>query len=88
MFKEPMGGEENKDNPFGPRWIGLQVPEDENGSKYGIHGTNEPDSIGKYASGGCIRMDNNEVKELYDLVEVNTPVIIYKEIFTNNKGNL
>ncbi len=80
-FKDPMGGDKNKDNPFGPRWMGLKVPEHKNGLKYGIHGTNEPESIGKYASGGCIRMNNDEVKEIYEKVEINTPVIIYKEIF-------
>ncbi len=72
---------------LGERWMGLAVPfEQDNraekdarapvGSKYGIHGTNEPESIGKYASGGCIRMDNRQVAELFKLVEINTPVEI------------
>ncbi|KAF1084054.1 putative L,D-transpeptidase YkuD [Sporotomaculum syntrophicum] len=72
---------------LGVRWLGLAVPfEKDNraekdarapvGRKYGIHGTNEPDSIGKYASGGCIRMDNRQIAELFKLVEVNTPVEI------------
>ena len=37
-------------NPVGSRWMGLSV------KGYGIHGTNEPNSIGKAASHGCIRM--------------------------------
>jgi lipoprotein-anchoring transpeptidase ErfK/SrfK len=50
-------------NPLGTRWIGLSK------SGYGIHGTNEPDSIGKAASHGCIRMRNEDVEELFALVE-------------------
>lgn len=72
---------------LGERWMGLAVPfEKDNraekdarapvGRKYGIHGTNEPDSIGKYVSGGCIRMDNGQIAELFPLVKLNTPVEI------------
>jgi len=50
-------------NPLGTRWIGLSK------SGYGIHGTNEPDSIGKAVSHGCIRMRNQDVEELFALVE-------------------
>ncbi|MBV9037909.1 MAG: L,D-transpeptidase [Acidobacteriaceae bacterium] len=50
-------------NPLGTRWIGLSK------SGYGIHGTNEPDSIGKAVSHGCIRMRNRDVEELFALVE-------------------
>lgn len=53
-----------KDNPLGPRWIGLDV------KGYGIHGTNEPYSIGHSASHGCIRMRNQDVQELFELVRV------------------
>lgn len=49
-------------NPLGTRWIGLSK------SGYGIHGTNEPDSIGKAISHGCIRMRNKDVEELFALV--------------------
>jgi lipoprotein-anchoring transpeptidase ErfK/SrfK len=41
-----------------------------------IHGTHEEGLIGQPASHGCIRMYNRDVIELYDLVEVGTPVII------------
>lgn len=49
-------------NPLGDRWIGL----DRKG--YGIHGTNQPNSIGKAASHGCIRMRKADVEELFELV--------------------
>jgi hypothetical protein len=57
---------------FGTRWIGLSVP----WGTYGIHGTNRPHSIGRNVSHGCIRMLNRDVEELYELVEVGSPVTI------------
>ena len=61
-------------NPLGYRWMQIQ-------GNYGIHGTNKPDSIGYYVSNGCIRMNEKDVEELYDAVEVNTPVeITYNRI--------
>jgi lipoprotein-anchoring transpeptidase ErfK/SrfK len=51
-----------KDNPLGPRWIGL------NKKGYGIHGTNVPGSIGKAASHGCIRLRNRDIERLFELV--------------------
>jgi len=78
---------EHPDDIYGPRWLGLAVSDakdkrandDERapiGHKYGIHGTNEPDSIGTQASGGCIRLNNNDILELYSLVPVGTKVLI------------
>ncbi|MBC2581064.1 L,D-transpeptidase family protein [Clostridium sp. DJ247] len=58
---------------FGTRWIGLNVP----WGKYGIHGTNKPNSIGDAASHGCIRMLNKDVEDLYKKVNHGTIVIIY-----------
>ncbi|MHB1404384.1 MAG: L,D-transpeptidase [Desulfitobacteriaceae bacterium] len=55
---------------FGSRWLGLSKP------GYGIHGTNDPSSIGKAVSKGCIRMYNYHAEELFRNVEVGTPVII------------
>lgn len=57
---------------FGARWLGLNVT----WGKYGIHGTNDEGRIGYAVSHGCIRMRNKDVKELYNMVEVGTPVII------------
>ena len=56
--------------PFGARWMGL------NKKGYGIHGTNNPSSIGKFVSHGCIRMYNKDVIELFNIVPVGTLVKI------------
>ena len=58
------------DNPIGPRWIGL----DQKG--YGIHGTNQPRSVGRAASHGCIRLRNRDVVKLFELVRVGDTVDI------------
>ncbi|MCH5583841.1 L,D-transpeptidase family protein [Shimazuella sp. AN120528] len=63
-------------NPLGPRWLGLQVGGD-NGRTYGIHGTNQPSSIGTHASHGCVRMYSNQVIELYNTVGTGTLVWIH-----------
>lgn len=60
----------NPGGPFGARWLGLSK------RGYGIHGTNNPSSIGKEISNGCIRTYNQNIIELYDLVPVGTPVTI------------
>jgi lipoprotein-anchoring transpeptidase ErfK/SrfK len=62
-----------KDNPVGTRWIGL----DKKG--YGIHGTNEPWSIGKAASHGCIRLRNRDVEQLFTMLRVGDTVEIRGE---------
>jgi lipoprotein-anchoring transpeptidase ErfK/SrfK len=55
-------------NPVGSRWMGLSI------AGYGIHGTNEPNSIGKAASHGCIRMAKADLEELYPQVAVGDTV--------------
>lgn len=60
-------------NPVGTRWMGLS----EKG--YGIHGTNVPNSIGKAASHGCIRMGKKDLEELFTLVKVGDRVEIRGE---------
>ncbi|WP_304362821.1 L,D-transpeptidase family protein [Bacillus toyonensis] len=62
-------------NPLGTRWLGLNA-RGTWGTTYAIHGNNNPSSIGKHVSHGCIRMFNNEVEELYDRITLNTPVVI------------
>ncbi|MBP2001223.1 lipoprotein-anchoring transpeptidase ErfK/SrfK [Paenibacillus shirakamiensis] len=62
--------EENPGGPFGVLWMGLSRPH------YGIHGTNDPASIGHYVSHGCIRMYNEDVLTLSPLVPVGTQVTI------------
>lgn len=66
----------NWGSSFGPRWLGLDIP----WGIYGIHGTNKPNSIGQHLSHGCIRMNNHDVKELYDLVPIGTKVTIYGHV--------
>ena len=56
--------------PFGARWLGLSK------RGYGIHGTNNPSSIGNAVSNGCVRMHNKDVIELANLVPIGTTVKI------------
>jgi lipoprotein-anchoring transpeptidase ErfK/SrfK len=57
-------------NPLGTRWMGLNAP------GVGIHGTDEPASIGYSASHGCIRMQVPDAEWLFDRVDVGTTVYI------------
>lgn len=57
--------------PFGVLWMGLSKPH------YGIHGTNNPASIGKNRSNGCVRMFNHDVLELSSRVPIGTRVYIH-----------
>ena len=57
-------------NPLGTRWMGISSP------GIGIHGTDEPASIGYSASHGCIRMQVSQAEWLFDHVAVGTPVYI------------
>lgn len=61
------------DNPLGTHWIGIDR------KSIGIHGTNQPDSIGRRASHGCIRMKNEDVAELFARVRVGDAVEILAE---------
>ena len=58
--------------PFGGYWLGLNAPWD----TFGIHGTSNPGSIGTMASNGCIRLYNHNIKELFDMIDYDTSVII------------
>ncbi len=75
LRKNIPGGD--KRNPFGTRWMGISVP-NTGGYKYGIHGTNNPYSIGNSVSSGCIRMRNKDVEWLYRHIPTGTKVIIKK----------
>ena len=68
-------------NPLGYRWMQIQ-------GNYGIHGTNRPGSIGHYVSNGCIRMLEKNVEELFDKVNVGTPVeITYNRVVVEKTGD-
>jgi len=62
------GGAPN--NPMGDAALTLL------GGEYAIHGTNHPELIGGFLSHGCIRMYNSDIRALYRLVAVGTPVIV------------
>ncbi|CEG27289.1 L,D-transpeptidase family protein [Bacillus sp. B-jedd] len=61
----------NPGGPFGVMWLSLSK------AGYGIHGTNNPSSIGKSVSHGCIRMHNRDVLELASMVPNGTRVRIH-----------
>lgn len=67
--------------PFGTvqrRYLGtLGTRRLELGDGYGIHGTDEPSSIGRSVSHGCVRMHNEDIERLYPMVAIGTPVYIY-----------
>ncbi len=47
------------------------------GDGYALHGTNRPETVGSSVSHGCVRLRNDDIEKLYDMVEVGTPVDIY-----------
>lgn len=61
---------DSPENVLGTRWIGIDKP------GYGIHGTTEPDKLGQQVTAGCVRMKNEDVEELYDIVPSGTEITI------------
>jgi len=59
------------ENPLGTRWIAL-----EGSNGLGIHGTWEPGSLGSMASDGCLRLQNEKVEELFEVIPVGSEVIV------------
>jgi len=80
-YYPPRGGQviaaDDPNNPLGERWLGLEgISGEAKGQlRYGIHGTVEPESIGKNVSLGCIRLHNKDVEMLFDLLVVNDSVV-------------
>ena len=62
------------DNPLGNRWMGLG--DGEGATPYGIHPTSEAESIGQNVSEGCVRMRPEDAVELFEMIEIGTPVRI------------
>lgn len=60
------------ENPLGTRWIGWY--RDGNKTGYGFHGTRHPESIGQAASDGCVRMRNEEVEELFEILPIGAAI--------------
>lgn len=73
LFTDDNGVTSKKKGQFGPRFIRIKIPTT---SQIGIHGTCAPWSIGHRSSHGCIRITNEQILELVELVEPGMPVII------------
>jgi lipoprotein-anchoring transpeptidase ErfK/SrfK len=71
---EPLVVPPGPNNPMGTRALYLDAP-----GLIRIHGTNDPPSIGHYASHGCIRLHIPDIEALYPLVPVGSKVLIYGE---------
>jgi hypothetical protein len=65
-------------NPLGARWLGTTARGRATGRVIGIHGTNQPSSIGQRISGGCLRTYNPNAIELYNNIPVGTPVWVHE----------
>ncbi len=76
LYETPVGDfiivnrQPNPGGPFGALWLSLSK------LSYGIHGTNDPSSIGNAVSKGCVRMNNQDVLELASIVPNGTLVLI------------
>jgi LysM repeat protein len=62
----------DKENILGTHWLGLDI------RGYGIHGTWDPNAIGKQATAGCVRLLNDHVEELYVILPTGTQVTIHE----------
>ena len=84
-YYPPHGGKvlaaDDPKNPLGGYWMAMEGIEGAavGQERYGIHGTIEPDSIGKNASLGCIRMRNEDVALVYELLVVHDSVVTVKD---------
>jgi lipoprotein-anchoring transpeptidase ErfK/SrfK len=84
-YYPPRGGEMiasgDPKNPLGDYWMALEGVEGAavGQERYGIHGTNEPDSIGKSVSMGCIRLRNEDAAQVYEMLVVRDSVVTVKE---------
>jgi hypothetical protein len=66
------------ENPLGTRWIGFYQ---NRLGEFGIHGTDMPQSVGRYSSHGCVRMKVSDAEVLFDLVDMGTPVdVVYEPV--------
>jgi len=76
-WKDPRSGKSyppnDPENELGTRWMAFE-------GSLGIHGTIKPETIGAYASNGCVGLTMPEVEELFDLVRLGTPVKIIGKI--------
>lgn len=74
-----------EDNPLGTRWMGFYQNA---GGEYGMHGTDNPTSVGKFSSHGCVRLKVPDAEALFELVSVGTPVeVTYQPVLIRRHGN-
>lgn len=91
-WRNPSTGrtiEPGKNNPLGTRWLGFF--QNSQGQEFGIHGSSKVNSIGRFASHGCVRMHIKDSEELFDLVQIGTPVdVTYQRsvLKLNSSGDL
>jgi protein MpaA len=62
--------------PLGTRWMPIDRRNRRTGRQYGIHGTDDPGSVGRQESRGCIRLANQDVERLYEVTPVGATVTI------------
>ncbi len=75
-WEHPWTGEvvrPGPDNPLGTRWMGFWT---DGRDEIGFHGTPNEELIGQAVSNGCVRMRNQDVQALFELVKVGTPVTV------------
>ena len=84
-YYPPNGGKilepDDPANPLGGYWLALEGVEGAavGQERYGIHGTIEPDSIGKNASLGCVRLRNEDAAFLYEMLVVRDSIVTVKD---------
>lgn len=75
-WKHPITGQivpPGIDNPLGDRWIGFLLGER---TEIGFHGTNEEELIGQAVSHGCIRMRNQDIRAMFDQINLGASVTV------------
>lgn len=84
-YYPPRGGSmiaaDDPANPLGEYWMALEGVEGAAVGQegYGIHGTNEPDTIGRNVSLGCIRLRNDDAERVYEMLVVRDSVVTIKD---------
>jgi len=69
-------GRDDPENPIGEFWIGLDgLGDDAVYVGYGLHGTIEPDSVGSQQSMGCVRMHDDDIALMYELLEEGASIV-------------
>lgn len=76
VWRHPITGDvipSGPNNPLGSRWIGFWS---DGRTEIGFHGTNQEELVGQPVSHGCLRMRDRDIRKLYSLVSMGTPVTV------------